>query len=343
MPVGTQGTVKTLSNRELEENGAQIILGNAYHLYLRPGLEVIKKCGGLHSFINWKRPILTDSGGYQVFSLATLRKIKPEGVEFQSHLDGSRHFFSPEKVIEIQAVLGSDILMPLDECVSYPAERDYVARSLELTHLWARRSKEAWEVATSHSKGQLFGIVQGGIYPDLRRQSAQALVELFFDGYAIGGLSVGEPQALMLETLSAVCPLLPKEKPRYLMGVGTPLDLLETVALGCDLFDCVLPTRNGRNGTVFTRDGKMILRNQEFKDDQKPIDGECRCYTCIHHTRAYLRHLFQSEEMLGLRLASLHNLFFYIELLDQARKALQQRNFVSFKKDFINRYHQGDK
>lgn len=337
MPVGTQGTVKTLSNDELKDCDVEIILGNAYHLYLRPGLDVIKHAGSLHKFMGWDGPILTDSGGYQVFSLATLRKISEEGVEFSSHIDGSKHFLTPEKAIEIQAVLGSDIMMTLDECVHYPAARDYVEQSLELTTKWARRSKESFEKIKARQL--LFGIVQGSTYLDLRKKAAEDLVAIGFDGYAIGGVSVGEPQNLIYEIAGYAASLLPEDKPRYLMGLGTPPDMLEAIAMGIDMFDCVVPTRNGRNGQAFTWEGDLQLRNSEYKEDFQPIDEKCGCFTCRTHTRAYIRHLFNTEELLGLRLVSLHNIYFYVKLIGLARKAIAEGRFDKFKDGFLKNHN----
>lgn len=331
MPVGTQATVKTISNAELLEAGAQVVLGNMYHLYLRPGEKLMSEAGGLHSFMNWKKPILTDSGGFQIFSLATLNKVKQEGVEFQSHIDGSKHFLTPENVIRIQRTLNPDIIMPLDECVKYPAQREYTEKSVELTREWAARSKKAWP---SDAANLLFGIVQGGMYADLRKLSARQLVDLDFSGYAIGGLSVGEPNDLMYEILNETLPGLPEEKPRYLMGVGLPMDLFEAVSQGVDMFDCVVPTRNGRNATVFTRHGKLLLRGASYIRDFRPIEEGCACYACRNHTRAYIRHLFNADEYLAGRLASLHNLTFFIQLLESMRLAIEENRFVEFRKDF---------
>lgn len=338
MPVGTQGTVKTISNDELLGAGAQIILSNSYHLYLRPGESVMKDAGGLHALMNWKKPILTDSGGFQIFSLAKLNKITPEGVTFQSHVDGSKHFLSPEDVIRIEHNLGSDIIMPLDECVKYPSDHATVKKSLEITHDWARRSKVAWENQGCKNfydrESILFGIVQGGVYHDLRQESAKALVDMDFPGYSIGGLSVGEPSQAMYETLAATLPHLPEEKPHYLMGVGLPLDLFEAVSQGVDMFDCVVPTRNGRNATVFTRYGKLLLRGASYTRDLGPIEEGCPCYTCKNHSRAYLRHLFNAEEYLAGRLASLHNLTFFIQLLRSMRRSIEENRFVEFRREF---------
>ncbi|MBI2094643.1 MAG: tRNA guanosine(34) transglycosylase Tgt [Candidatus Omnitrophica bacterium] len=347
MPVGTQASVKTIANRELLDSGAQIVLANMYHLYLRPGENVVKAAGGLHAFMNWNKPILTDSGGFQIFSLAKLNKVRPEGVEFQSHVDGSRHFLTPEDVVRIQGVLGSDILMPLDECVKYPVERAQVEESIALTRQWAERSKKAWQKTKNEPRefikgsrldnelpGFIFGIVQGGTFPDLRKRAARELVDLDFPGYAIGGLSVGEPKELMVEILEETVPGLPEEKPRYLMGVGMPLDLLEAVARGVDMFDCVIPTRNGRNATVFTPAGTLLLRGASYTTDFTPIDEQCPCYTCRTHTRAYLRHLFNAEEHLAGRLASLHNLTFFIQLLESARRSIEENRFVEFHREF---------
>ena len=331
MPVGTQATVKTISNQELVDAGAQIILSNTYHLYLRPGEKLIGEAGGLHKFMGWQKPILTDSGGFQIFSLAKLNKVREEGVEFQSHIDGSKHILTPEDVVRIQTTFGSDILMPLDECVKYPAERAYTEESVTLTTKWAKKSKEAW---LKSGRGILFGIVQGGVYKDLRKKSAEDLLELDFPGYSIGGLSVGEPNELMYEILDATLPLLPKSKPRYLMGVGLPLDLFEAVSQGVDMFDCVVPTRNGRNATVFTRFGKLLMRGASYTRDFRPIEEGCPCYTCRTYTRAYIRHLFNSEEYLAGRLASLHNLTFFIQLLESMRRAIEEDRFLEFRQEF---------
>jgi len=352
MPVGTQGTVKTLSPAELEESGAQIVLSNAYHLFLRPGTEVIKKAGGLHNFISWQKPILTDSGGYQIFSLALLRKVNDEGVEFQSHIDGMKHFLRPEEVIQIQKDLGSDILMPLDECVHYPCAKDYAERAMRRTVDWARRSKKVAsrksQVASSginmrpetcDMRQLLFGIIQGATYEDLRKVCTQALIEIDFDGFAIGGVSVGEPRNLRYNIVNFVSGLLPQDKPRYLMGVGMPEDIIEAVELGMDMFDCVVPTRYGRNGTAFTSVGKLTIRNSPYIEDFRPLDQICSCYTCKNFSRAYLRHLFNTDEILGLRLVSLHNIHFYLELMRQIREAIRQDRFLEFKKDFLNKYN----
>ena len=336
MPVGTQATVKSVSSCELAEAGAQIILSNAYHLYLRPGEDVIREAGGLHRFMNWKGPILTDSGGFQIFSLATLNKVTKDGVRFQSHVDGSRHFLTPEDVIRIQISLGSDILMPLDECVKYPSEKQDVKKSVELTTEWARRSRLAWDTRTP---SLLFGIVQGGVYKDLRKKSREDLIEMNFPGYAIGGLSVGEPSERMYEILSDTAPALPENKPRYLMGVGLPLDLFEAVAQGVDMFDCVVPTRNGRNATVFTPTGRLLLRGASYTRDFRPIDENCPCQACRQYSRAYLRHLFNAGELLAGRLASLHNLTFFIQLLDSMREAIAENRFLEFRARFENRFN----
>jgi queuine tRNA-ribosyltransferase len=343
MPVGTQGTIKTLSVEEVKSCDAEIILGNAYHLYLRPGLEVIKKAGGLHKFMAWDRPILTDSGGYQIFSLAVLRKLKEEGVEFSSHIDGAKHFITPEKAIEIQEALGSDIMMTLDECVHYPAARDYVEQSLALTTRWAKRSKDYFTQnarrKTQEKKQFLFGIVQGSTYPDLRKKAVGDLLDIGFDGYAIGGVSVGEPQNLISEISEYTASLLPEDKARYLMGLGTPPDMLEAIADGIDMFDCVVPTRNGRNGQAFTWGGELALRNAAYKEDFKPIDEKCGCFACRTHTRAYIRHLFNTEELLGLRLVSLHNIYFYVKLIQASREAIKKGAFAAFRKVFSDNYN----
>jgi queuine tRNA-ribosyltransferase len=340
MPVGTQGTVKTLSPQELEEVGSQIILGNTYHLYLRPGEALIQQAGGLHKFAAWHKPILTDSGGYQVFSLAALRKIHENGVKFQSHLDGSYHEFTPESVIRTQRALGSDIMMALDECPPYPSGKSYVAQSALLTTRWAKRCQRAWQDSSplyDHEQA-LFAIVQGGTFADLRRQSCEQLIALDFPGYAIGGLAVGEPKSAMFDMVALCNELLPKNKPRYLMGVGKPEDLVEAVGLGVDMFDCVIPTRNGRRGQVFTAEGPLNLTNAVFQDDFRPIEEECDCYACRSFTRAYLRHLYQAEEILALRLGSLHNLRFYHRLMEQIRQAIADSNFLEWKKAFFQKY-----
>lgn len=335
MPVGTQATVKAMTPEELKDMEAQIILSNTYHLYLRPGHELVEKAGGLHKFMNWDRPILTDSGGFQVFSLGDLRKITEEGVEFRSHLDGSKHFLSPEKAIEVENALGADIIMAFDECAPYPADRKYVKNSLERTTRWAKRCKDAHKKPETQA---LFGIVQGGMYRDLREQSAAEIIALDFPGYAIGGLSVGEPKALMYEVLDYTAPLLPKEKPRYLMGVGSPDDLLEGVIRGVDMFDCVLPTRIARNGTAMTSQGKVVIKNAKFFDDFSPLDPECDCYTCKNYTKAYLRHLYKANEILSSRLMSTHNLHFLIRLMKDVRQAIMEDRLLDFKAEFYQKY-----
>ncbi len=346
MPVGTQATVKTISNRELLEAGAQIILSNTYHLFLRPGEKLIGEAGGLHRFMSWPKPMLTDSGGFQVFSLSSFRKVSQEGVEFKSHIDGMKHFLTPESVVRIQQTLGSDILMPLDECLPHPSEKSEVERSIKLTLDWARRSKEEWQKTGGNNDyglpSRLFGIVQGGTYPDLRKRAAQEMVALDFPGYSIGGLSVGEPNALMYEALNATLPHLPAKKPRYLMGVGMPLDLFEAVSQGVDMFDCVVPTRNGRNATVFTRKGRLLLRGASYTRDFGPIEEGCQCYACLTYTRAYIRHLFNTQEYLAGRLASLHNLTFFIQLLKSMRQAIMGDRFTTFRDDFLNDYEQNE-
>jgi queuine tRNA-ribosyltransferase len=354
MPVGTQATVKAVNPRELRELNAQIILGNTYHLFVRPGLDVIKHFGGLHRFMNWDRPILADSGGYQIFSLAKLRKITEDGVEFQNHIDGTRAFISPEIAMEIQAALGSDIAMVLDECVPYPCGYDYAAKSAELSARWARRCKavalavsaeiEPGALGTAHSRARqlIFGIVQGGTFEALRKENAQAIVELDFDGYAIGGVSVGEPVEEMMRAVESSEPFLPKEKPRYAMGLGTPPQLLEMIARGMDMFDCVLPTRLARNGTAFTATGTLNLKNAEFALDKRPIEENCTCHACREFTRGYIRHLIKAEEILGLRLITLHNLHFYLDLMRQAREQIENGNFEEFRKRFVSDYKPRD-
>ncbi|MEW6100999.1 MAG: tRNA guanosine(34) transglycosylase Tgt [Candidatus Omnitrophota bacterium] len=344
MPVATQGSVKTLSMQDLLESKAEIILSNAYHLFLRPGMEVIKKAGGIHNFISWKKPILTDSGGYQIFSLALLRKVSDEGVEFQSHIDGLRHFFTPEDVIGIQRDFGSDIMMPLDECVHYPCAKDHAQVAMERTIDWARRSLKATKPQSHKGTGPLlFGIVQGATYEDLRRECAAKLTDMDFDGYAIGGVSVGEPANLRYNIADFTAKLLPQEKPRYLMGVGLPQDIITAIESGIDMFDCVVPTRYGRNGTAFTSAGKLTIRNAPYIEDFKPLDPQCSCYTCKNYSRSYLRHLFNAEEILGLRLVSLHNVHFYLDLMQKAREAINQNRFREFKKEFLSAYNNSKK
>ncbi|HWH90715.1 MAG TPA: tRNA guanosine(34) transglycosylase Tgt [Candidatus Binatia bacterium] len=363
MPVGTQASVKGVSPRELRELHAQIVLGNTYHLFVRPGLDVIKHFGGLHNFMNWNGPILTDSGGYQIFSLAKLRKITEEGVEFQNHIDGARTFISPEIAMELQLLLGSDIAMALDECVPYPCEYDYAAQSAEMTTRWAKRCKE-WKEENaerptpnaqrstseagsinyqlSTTNQFLFGIVQGATFEDLRKQSAQAIVDLDFNGYAIGGVSVGEPEDEMMRAVEWAEPLLPGNKPRYAMGLGTPPQLLELIARGMDMFDCVLPTRLARNGTAFTATGTVNLKNAEFILDKNPIEENCMCDACHQFSRGYIRHLIKAEEILGLRLITLHNLHFYLNLMNQARAEIEKGTFDQFRKAFVAEYKPRD-
>ena len=332
MPVGTQGTVKSLSPGELHELGAQIILGNTYHLFLRPGLEVIGAFGGLHAFSSWDAPILTDSGGFQVFSLSKLRKISDEGVHFQSHIDGAPCFLGPREAMEIQATLGSDIAMLFDECPPYPCEHDYAARSLERTLLWAARCREV------PTPGAKFGIVQGATFADLRRESAEALVAMGFDGYAVGGVSVGEPEEEMMAAVEHSVPYLPEGKARYAMGLGTPPQMLEMIARGIDMFDCVLPTRVARNGTAFTAEGPLNLRNAVHAKARGPIEEGCTCLACRQFSRGYLRHLLKAEEILGLRLVSIHNLHFYLNLMTQVRASIEGGSFSTFRKAFCAGY-----
>jgi queuine tRNA-ribosyltransferase len=334
MPVGTQASVKTLSPDDLVSIGAEIILANTYHLFLRPGHELIGDFGGVQQFMSWNRPVLTDSGGFQVFSLAELRKITEEGVTFQSHIDGgAKHFITPEYAVEIQAALGADIIMAFDECIPYPATRDYAQESLERTLRWAKRCRDA-----KKDTGQaLFGIVQGGMYPELRKQSAESLIDMGFDGYALGGLSVGETKPMMYEMIEASVPSLPENAPRYLMGVGTPEDLVEGIDRGIDMFDCVMPTRNARNGTFFTSFGRVVIRNAQYERDRQPIDPKCGCHTCRNYTRAYLRHLFNAGEVLALRLGTIHNLFFYLDLMRNVRSSISQGKFREFKKEFLGK------
>jgi queuine tRNA-ribosyltransferase len=321
IPVGSIGTVKTLSPRDLTENKVQIILGNTYHLYLKPGVEILHKAGGLHCFINWSKPILTDSGGFQVYSLMDLRKVTNEGVRFKSHWDGSEHFFTPEKVVDIQRRIGSDIIMVLDYCIANPSEKKKAKEAAHLTLGWAKRSREHFLKTNDlygYSQFQ-FGIVQGGVYPDLRKENINALLDKNFDGYAIGGLAVGESWQIRNEITEICTHILPEEKVRYLMGVGTPVDMIDAIERGVDMFDCVIPTRNARNGTVFSRYGKVVIRNAQYKADFKPLDEACKCYTCRNFSRAYLRHLFNVNEVLGLRLATLHNIHFYLKFQEMEK------------------------
>jgi queuine tRNA-ribosyltransferase len=359
MPVGTQGSVKAVSPRELRELNAPIVLGNTYHLFVRPGIDVIKHLGGLHKFMNWDRPILTDSGGYQIFSLAKLRKISEEGVQFQNHVDGTPAFISPEIVMEIQAALGSDIAMVLDECPPWPCEYDYAAKSAEMTTRWAKRCKEWAEENAQHSTSNaqhpieesaisdqqsaiqrqlVFGIVQGATFGELRQQSAQAIVDLDFDGYAVGGVSVGEPEEEMFRAVELSEPFLPNDKPRYAMGLGTPPQLLEMIARGTDMFDCVLPTRLARNGTAFTSTGTINLKNAEYAKDKRPIEDDCDCTSCREFSRGYIRHLIKAEEILGLRLITLHNLHFYLDLMRRARDKIDKGAFAQFRNEFVSNY-----
>ena len=333
MPVGTQGTVKSLRPEEIQNCGAQIILGNTYHLYLRPGHETIRKLGGLHSFMNWPGPILTDSGGFQVYSLSALRKIGPEGVMFRSHIDGSKHFLSPQKAIEIQEALGSDIMMCLDECTPYPATIKQTQDSLALTLEWATLCREA----KTNSNQALFGIVQGGTYLDLRRRAVEQTVPIGFDGYALGGVSVGEPKEMMYAITDEITPLLPREKPRYLMGVGTPADIVYGVSCGIDMFDCVIPTRCARHGLLFTNSEKIVIKNARWREDNNPLDETCDCYTCKNYSRGYLRHLYVAGEILAMVLNTIHNIRHYLRLMEKIRAAISENRFLEFKKDFMNK------
>lgn len=339
MPVGTQGTVKAIEPREIEEIGAEIILGNTYHLYLRPGTTILEKAGGLHNFNGWHKPILTDSGGFQVFSLSDLRKITEEGVQFKSHLDGSMHLFTPENVMDIERSIGSDIMMVLDECTPYPSTYEYAKRSGEMTLRWAERCLIRFRERDGlYGYTQaLFGIVQGSTYPELRKISANGLVEMEFDGYAIGGLAVGEPAETMYDTVVLCNEILPTTKPRYLMGVGTPENLIEAIDRGVDMFDCVMPTRNGRNGMLFTSHGNLNIHNATHKDDFEPVDRQCTCYTCKNFSRAYMRHLFQAKEILGLQLATIHNLAYYQTLTREARQAIALGEYSEWKRKRLNR------
>ena len=335
MPVGTRATVKTMTPEELKDIGAQIILGNTYHLYLRPGQEVLRQAGGLHKFMNWDKPILTDSGGFQVFSLNKIRTITEEGVEFRSHIDGSKHFISPEKSMEIQNDIGSDIMMAFDECAPYPSTYDYIKNSTERTLRWLERCKEYHK---NTDKQSLFGIVQGGMYKDLRKFSAIESAKIDLPGYSIGGLSVGEPRELMIEMLNYTTQFMPENKPRYLMGVGTPDYLFEAVEAGVDMADCVLPTRIARNGTAITTHGRLVVRNAKYKNDFSPLDSECDCYTCRNYSRAYIRHLISVNEILGARLLTIHNLSFLINMMDNIRNSILEDNFLEYKNEFYEKY-----
>lgn len=337
MPVGTVGTVKTMTVDDLKEMGAKIILGNTYHLYLKPGMDIMKKAGGLHKFMNWDGPILTDSGGFQVFSLADNRKISEDGVMFRSHIDGSKHFFTPEKSIEIQNDIHSDIMMSFDECVDANASYDYVKNSMERTLRWAKRGLD-YHKANSHPDQSLFGIVQGGMFKDLREISARETVAMDFDGYSIGGLSVGETKEEMIDILNFTTPLLPEDKPRYNMGVGTPDYLFESFQAGIDMADCVLPTRIARNGTALTSKGRVVIKNATYKEDFSPLDPECDCYTCSNYSRAYLRHLVNAKEILGARLLSYHNLYFLLKMCENIREAIMNDSFLDYKKEFYDKY-----
>ncbi len=334
MPVGTYGCVKSMSPHDLIDTGTKIILANTYHLYLRPGHKLIEELGGLHRFISWNHPILTDSGGFQVFSLAKLRKITDEGVLFQSHLDGSKHFIRPEDAISIQRSLGSDIIMVFDECAPYPVEKGYIEKSVQRTTEWAKRCLTAMK---GNRDQAIFGIVQGGVYMDMREKSAKELVQMDFDGYAIGGLSVGEEKEIRNRIVRETVPLLPTAKPVYLMGVGKPEDIIDAVTAGVDMFDCVIPTRNARNGTLFTKEGKIVIKNACYSKDERPVDEDCDCYTCRNFSRAYLRHLFTTKELLVYRLNTIHNLFYYQQLMEEIRKAILEDRFMEFREEFYKR------
>lgn len=333
MPVGTLGSVKSLSPEDLAACGAEIILGNTYHLYLRPGCDVIDRFGGLHGFMNWNGPILTDSGGFQVFSLARLSKITEEGYAFQSHIDGSAHLLTPERAVDIQCCLGSDIMMCLDQCLRYSSEKKEAEAALHLTTRWADRCRQAWE-RSNCGESLLFGIVQGGMHKDLRKASADALADIGFSGYAVGGLSVGEPKEIMLDVAGHTLPLLPDDKPKYVMGVGTPEDIVELVSLGADMFDCVMPTRNARNGQLFTRFGTVNICNARYRTDTQPVETDCECYTCRNFSAAYLRHLYTSKELLAYRLNTIHNIHFYMRLVKKMRAAILDNAFDEFKQEF---------
>jgi len=342
LPVGTQGSVKSLSPEDLRSVGVEMVLANTYHLYLRPGREVIEAAGGLHEFMSWDSPLLTDSGGFQVFSLAVLNEVADDGVTFQSHIDGSRHILTPQLAIEMQHVLGSDVIMCFDHCVHYPISEAEARAATDRTTRWAGICRDVHRRSPFESRQQLFGIVQGSVYDGLRRMSVDALVEMDFPGYAIGGVSVGEPKEEMYRVTQLCSELLPKEKPRYLMGIGMPEDILEAVGRGIDMFDCVVPTRNARNGGLFTSEGRLNIENKRFERDFGPLDSRCSCYTCRNFTRAYLRHLFKSQELLALRLCSLHNVAFMIEFMDSVRRAVKEGTFTEFKKRFLSSYLGGN-
>jgi queuine tRNA-ribosyltransferase len=341
MPVGTQATVKAVSQEDLEAIGAQIILGNAYHLYLRPGTETLEMAGGIHGFMHWNRPVLTDSGGFQVFSLADLNKVTPEGVTFQSHLDGSRHVFTPEKALDVQISIGADIMMCFDECTKYPVTRETAEKSMRMTVAWAEKCRRRW-VERERPQQALFGIVQGSVYPDLREECADALTAMDFPGYAIGGVSVGESKEEMAEVVGWTAPRLPEDKPRYLMGVGPPEDILEAIEQGADMFDCVMPTRNARNGSLFTSQGKINIKNAQYARDFHPIDPACACPVCRTYTRAYLAHLYRAGEILALRLNTLHNISFMLEFVARAREAIRNGQYRNFKRAFLHTYSSQD-
>ncbi|MEW6501415.1 MAG: tRNA guanosine(34) transglycosylase Tgt [Thermodesulfobacteriota bacterium] len=330
MPVGTQATVKGVTPENLKELGARIILGNTYHLYIRPGHELIRRFGGLHQFMHWDGPILTDSGGFQIYSLKDLARITEQGATFRSHLDGSKLSLTPESAVAVQEALGSDIMMCLDTCIPYPASREEAIKGTDLTTRWAKRSR-----AAQQATGQLlFGIVQGGMYPDLRTQALEALIEIGFDGYALGGLSVGEPEEVMYDLTEQIAPTMPADHPRYLMGVGTPENLIESVWRGIDMFDCVMPTRNARNGMLFTSQGRVVIKNARYQDDPLPVDEECGCYTCRNYSRAYLRHLYMAREILSSHLNTIHNLHYFVGLMAGARQAIREDRFAAFRKEF---------
>ena len=339
MAVGTKATVKAMTPEELKDCGTQVVLGNTYHLHLRPGEKLVKKMGGLHKFMNWHGPILTDSGGFQVFSLSGLRKMSEEGVEFRSHLDGAKHFLSPEKSMEIQMDLGADIIMAFDECLGYPATDDQIKKSMDLTYRWLVRSHKAMQ----RPESLLFGIVQGGLSLEHRKYSLEQVTSVDLPGYALGGFSIGEPIHLMHELLPQIAPLMPENKPRYLMGVGTPLDLIISIDSGVDMFDCVMPTRVARNGTLYTWQGKVNIKRQEYKEDPGPLDPECDCYTCKNYSRAYLRHLFLSGEILGSRLNTIHNLHFYMSVMAKARQALDEGRWEEYRDFCLTRFIKTDK
>jgi queuine tRNA-ribosyltransferase len=341
IPVGTQGVVKSLTSEDLSRIGVEVILANAYHLYLQPGLDVVRECGGLHRFIGWEKPILTDSGGFQIYSLGVLAKVKEEGAYFKSHLDGSSHFLSPELMIDVQRSLGADIIITLDHCLAYPSDRQTITEAMRLSSRWAKRSFDEWK-RLDDDRQLLFGISQGGVYQDLRKESAEELMKVDFPGYAVGGLSVGEPKEQMYRVIELLSLIFPGDKPRYIMGLGAFEDLFQAIACGYDMFDCVLPTRNARNGCLFTSRGRLVIKHSKYSRDTRPIDEDCNCYTCRNFSRAYLRHLFTAKEITFPVLATYHNLYFYLDTFRKIRQAIVKGKFADYRERFLKRFNQGD-